>query len=386
MKIAVVTPLFPIRQEPFRGQPIYLTVRELAKVTDLHVFCPQAKYPPISFLQPKSYVYYPPDTSYQPDVPTTYLEYPALPLISRPLNGWACYRSVLPHIKRYQPDAILSYWLYPEGYASMLVGKELDIPVVVGARGSDLSANLDSVVRSKTQKTMSQVDGAVMVSEELRQRAISFGGNPETVRTVLNGCDTNIFHPQDRHLARRDLSLPEDSKIILFVGHLNAAKGVRELFTAVSQLKAQYPGIKLVMVGDGGIQQELPALASLLGIESNVYLAGKAKAPEISRWLAAADVFSLPSYAEGCPNVVIEALACGRPVVATTVGAIPDLVSEKTGLLVPPRDASALSVALDKVLRQEWNSEVIAGLWNRGWDQVARETLSLLESVSSKKH
>src|SRR5690606_24862964 len=138
--------------------------------------------------------------------------------------------------------------------------------------GSDLSANLDSVVREKTRKTLSQVDGAVMVSEELRQRAISFGAEDHTVQTILNGCDTRIFYPQDRSQARKDLSQPEKSKIILFVGHLNAAKGVRELFTAVSQLKAQYPDIKLVMVGDGGIQQELPALASSLGIESNVYL------------------------------------------------------------------------------------------------------------------
>lgn len=384
MRIAVVTPLFPIRQEPFRGQPIYLTVRELAKLADVHVFCPQAHYPNIPFLRPQSYVYYPLDASFQPtDVPTTYLEYNALPVISRPLNGWACYRALRPHLREFQPDIILSYWLYPEGHAAMLAAADLKVPVIVGARGSDLSVNLDAVVRRKTQETLQRVDGAVMVSEELRQRAISFGAKPQTVRTILNGCDTTIFYPQDRENTRLELSIAAGSKVIVFVGHLNAAKGVRELFHAVSQIRSDYPDLKLVMVGDGGIEQQLPDLAASLGISSLVHFAGKAKSTEISKWLAAADVFTLPSYAEGCPNVVIEALACGRPVVATTVGAIPDLVNEQTGILVPPRDAQALADALRKSLEASWNSEAIALQWQRGWDQVAKDTLDLITTVKN---
>jgi len=171
--------------------------------------------------------------------------------------------------------------------------------------------------------------------------------------------------------------------VILFVGHLNAAKGVRELFHAVSQIRDTLPGLKLVMVGDGGIQNELPGLAASLGIDSLVHFAGKAKAPEIARWLAAADVFTLPSYAEGCPNVVIEALACGRPVVATTVGAIPDLVQDSTGILIPPRDAASLAEALKRALNQSWDSSAIATKWQRGWDQVAHDTLDLLKYVQA---
>lgn len=385
MRIAVITPLFPIRQEPFRGQPIYLTIRELQKrVTDLHVFCPQAAYPAAKWLRPRSYVYYPPDPNFSPpDVAATYLDYRALPAVTRPINGYLSYRSLRAKVRKWKPDLILSYWLYPDGLAATLVAHELGIPVIVGARGSDLSKNLDRATKFMTERTLRSVDGALMVSEELRQRAISFGIAPDRVCTILNGCDTTIFHPADRSAARSALGVPADAELLLFVGHLNVGKGMRELMTATANLTGAHPQLQVVLIGDGGIQAELPGLAASLGIEKHIRFAGRAAAPQIAQWLTAADIFVLPTYAEGCPNVVIEALACGRPVVSTTVGAIPDLVDSSTGILVPPRDAAALTGAIQQALAANWDARAISSRWNRSWGQVAVETLEFCESMAS---
>jgi glycosyltransferase involved in cell wall biosynthesis len=94
----------------------------------------------------------------------------------------------------------------------------------------------------------------------------------------------------------------------------------------------------------------------------------------VASWLAAANIFCLPSYAEGCPNAVIEALACGRPVVATNVGGIPELVDSESGILVAPQDSQALADAFHQALSRRWDEPAISQRAQRGWDQVAEET------------
>jgi teichuronic acid biosynthesis glycosyltransferase TuaC len=100
--------------------------------------------------------------------------------------------------------------------------------------------------------------------------------------------------------------------------------------------------------------------------------------------MAAADVVTLPSYMEGCPNVVLEALACGRPVVATNVGGIPEIMSDACGRLVPPRDSAALAHALASVLDTTWDAAAISAHWSRSWSTVAAELRDVLESVAHR--
>jgi teichuronic acid biosynthesis glycosyltransferase TuaC len=100
--------------------------------------------------------------------------------------------------------------------------------------------------------------------------------------------------------------------------------------------------------------------------------------------MAAADVVTLPSYMEGCPNVVLEALACGRPVVATNVGGIPEIMTDACGRLVPPRDSAALAHALASVLDTSWDAAAISAHWSRSWNTVAAELRDVLESVASR--
>jgi glycosyltransferase involved in cell wall biosynthesis len=101
--------------------------------------------------------------------------------------------------------------------------------------------------------------------------------------------------------------------------------------------------------------------------------------------MAATDVVTLPSYMEGCPNVILEALACGRPVVATNVGGIPEIMSEECGRLVPPRDPAELAHALASVLDRTWDAAAISAHWSRSWDNVAAELLEIFESLVSAR-
>ena len=130
---------------------------------------------------------------------------------------------------------------------------------------------------------------------------------------------------------------------------------------------------------------QLPALVRERGLGERVLLPGGMEPLQVARWISAADLLTLPSWSEGYPNVVVEALACGTPVVATDVGGTREILREGRGLLVPPRDADALRGALAEALRCDWNREAIAASMARGWDDVAAETLGVCEEVVARR-
>jgi glycosyltransferase involved in cell wall biosynthesis len=373
MRIAVVTPLFPISTEPYRGQPIYLTVKALAAMAEVEAFYVAPRYP--SFLLPRSYQYKIADPTWQPGgVRTTYLTYPSVPVLGRITNPAAGCAAVLDRLRRFRPDVILSYWLYPEGLAAVMAGRKLGVPVIVGSRGSDLLRIADGVTRRGTARALRQAAAAIVVSGELRREAISLGAPADRVHLVVNGCDRSVFHQGDRAAARAALGVDPSARLVLYVGHLLASKGLTELASAWSAVRAAVPHAALALIGEGAMR---PTLAASPGIN----LLGPRPAREIAQWLAACDVFTLPSHSEGCPNVVIEALACGRPVVGTTVGAIPDLLDETSGLLVAPRDSEALQKALIRALHSNWDPSAIAAAHARSWQDAAAETLRVCEVV-----
>ncbi len=375
-RLAVVTSYFPIRAQPHRGQSAYQTLRQMTSWMDIQVFCTQGAYP--SFLRPRNVSYVPADPTFSPpDVPAQYIEYPALPVVSRPFNGLVYARYVLPHLRRFQPDLILSYYVYPDGYAALSAGRRLGVPVILGAIGSDINRIPDSISAFLTRKALRGADFVLTVSEHLRQRAIRLGASPERSRTVRNGCDTSAFHLADRAEARAELSVDDEAEIVVFVGWIAHTKGLRELIEAVIRLRPAHPRLNLFCIGEGPLQGELEARAAEAGASDRIQFLGRRSSTEVARWLAAANIFCLPSYAEGCPNSVVEALNCGRAVVATNVGGIPELVDNDSGILIEPRDPSALADALNDALSRRWDETGISQKSRRGWDRVAKETFEI---------
>lgn len=379
MRLLIVTSQFPIAGEPNRGRPIHQTVRELSKLADVRVLSPVARYP--RWARPRSYLFRASDPAHTlPDCDVRYVEYPALPLLTRPFNGWLCARTLHAPLREFAPDVVLSYWLYPDAFGAMHAARRAGLPLVVGARGSDLRVR-DAVSRRLTRPVLHAAGRILVVSEDLgRVAARDYDADPARIRAIPNGCDATIFHPRDRNEARAALGIDADAELVVYVGRLVPEKGLRELLDAMATLAPQRPKLQLALVGEGPMRAELDAKVAA-DSTLRVHLPGAQGPHEVARWMAASDLVTLPSYSEGHPNVLVEALACGRPVVATPVGGIPEVVDADCGLLVAARDPIALAAGLRDALERQWDDGALSRRFSRGWDAVAADTLRACEEA-----
>ncbi len=384
LRVAVITDYFPTSVQPWAGHSAYQTLLELASECTVEVFYPESLYP--AFLTPKSRTYTSLDRSYTvPGIHTHYVPYRALPIISRPLNGWLAARAIKNKVKAFQPDVILSYIVYPDGFAAVRVGKKLGVPTVLTAIGSDLNRIPDLLVRKLTQYALRHTDGVITVSHDLLRTARFLGVRKDHSTAILNGCDTSRFRPRDRIAARESVGIPQDQEAVVYVGRLDVRKGLIELIEAVALLRLTRPKLHLYIVGEGSDRPKLNEAAIRSEVETHVTFVPSCTTDGVALWMAASDLVTLPSYKEGCPNVVLEALAAGRPVVATNVGGIPELMDEKSGRLVPPHDAKTLAKALDEVLDTRWDAYELAHRHERSWRDVSDDVLTVLNDVIAER-
>lgn len=380
MRLLIVTSQFPIAGEPNRGRPVYQTIRELSRLATVRVVSPVASYP--RWAQPRSYLFRTSDDTHTVEgCDVQYVRYPALPALTRPFNGGSCARALHAPLKAFAPDLVLSYWLYPDAYGAMQAARKAGLPLVAGARGSDLRVR-DAISRGLTRPVVRAAQRLLVVSEDLGRVAVeNYGAEPARIRTIPNGCDASLFHPADRDAARAQLGIAAtDAEVVTYVGRLVAEKGLRELLEAYRTLSVVRPRLRLVLVGEGPMREEIAS--RLAGDPSlQVTLAGAQPPAEVARWMAASNLVTLPSYSEGHPNVLVEALACGRPVVATPVGGIPEVVDADSGILVPARDAAALAAGLAQALDRRWDEAALARKFSRNWRQVAEDTLEACEQA-----
>ena len=380
MRVAVVTQYFPTSAAPWAGHSAYQTLKRLALRCELKVFYPEAVYP--TKLKPKTGSK-PIDRKWQPDgVAVEYVPYPVLPVVSRPLNGAMIYRRMLRRVRAYMPDVILNYVVYPDGYAAVRIGEALDIPVVLTAIGSDLNRMPDPLCARLTRSALRRAAFTITVSPDLLRTARLLGADPARSAALVNGCDTSVFFPRDRAEARASLGVPQDAEVVLYAGRLDVRKGLHELMDALAVLRSRRPALLCYLLGDGPDKPVLEQQIARHAFGDVVTFVPAAPTETVARWMAACDLFTLPSYKEGCPNVVLEALASGRPVVATDVGGIPELMDDRSGQLVPAQDAVTLEQALDATLARTWNAEEIAGRHHRSWENVSDDLFKVLLWVS----
>jgi glycosyltransferase involved in cell wall biosynthesis len=384
LRIAVVTAHFPSLARPTDGRSVYQRLRVLSTKADVQVFFPNATFP--SMLKSRSRDSANPNALGIPlDVKVSYYDYPALPLISRPFNGSMAARVLLPHVRRFAPDLILSYFLYPDAYAALRIGKALSVPVVAGGVGSDVHSIGDPFSAMHTRTVLREADFLVTVSEDLRKRAVAMGAAPEKTRTIVNGCDVSVFHVRDRAEARLKLHIDLLSEAVVYIGRMDKRKGLRELVEAAASLHAEHPALHVYLIGDGPDRPLVETAIQASNAASYIHIVPGCSFDDVAIWMAAADLVTLPSYNEGCPNVVLEALACGRPVVATDVGGIPEIMGDACGCLVPPRQPADLARALESVLDKTWDAEAISSYRNRSWGAGAAELLEIFKLLVSNR-
>jgi glycosyltransferase involved in cell wall biosynthesis len=295
--------------------------------------------------------------------------------------------SIAPVLRRYRGavDVVLGSWAYPDGFAAVVAGELLGVPSVVKVHGSDVNvvAKVPGA-RRMAGWALPRASRVVAVSRALGDEVVALGVDRARVAIVMNGVDAALFQPRDRAAARAALDLPADGPLAVYVGNLKPIKGVVDLAIAFGQLLATRPTARLAIVGGG---PERAAVEAALGpARERVVLAGPRPLDEIPRWMAAADVLVLPSWNEGTPNVVLEALACGRRVLATAVGGVPDLLTEPAlGVLVPPRDPTALAAALATALDAPGDPAAIAALGSRGgWAASAAALHDVLRAATEE--
>lgn len=383
-RVAIVTPILPIPQDPTRGRFIHETASALARIATVKVFLQQAAYPAaLSRHQPTDLV--------EGDLTLNGLDvcartYPALPLISRAMNGWACGLSLKKQLQAFSPDIVIGYWVYPEGAGALWAARQLGIPIVIGALGTDIHMR-SGLNAWLTRRTLQAADAIITVSQAMTRYTHSTYGVPqERITTIVNGFNTQVFYPRPRAAARQKAGLAEQDRLILYVGRLIEAKGLRELLHAFEGLCATEAhngtsATRLALIGEGAMKAELQSMIAAAKLEGRVTLLGGRSPAEVADWMSAADVMTLPSWSEGYPNVLVESLACGCPVVATRVGGIPEIVTERNGLMVTARQVAALQTGLQQALGTTWDRDAIARASTRTWDDVASETMSVCQRI-----
>jgi glycosyltransferase involved in cell wall biosynthesis len=272
--------------------------------------------------------------------------------------------SIAPALARYRGkvDVVLGSWAYPDGFAAVIAARLLGVPAVVKLHGSDINliAKLPGP-RAMTAWALPRAARVVAVSKPLAEEAIALGVARERVAIVMNGVDGELFRPRDRAAARAELGLGA-GPLVAYIGNLKPEKGVLELAAAWTIASRHVPDATLAIVGGGPLRGELEARAP-----ATMKLVGPQPLERVPVWMAAADIVVLPSHVEGTPNVVLEALASGRRVVASAVGGVPDLITSPIlGTLVPPKDPEALADALVQALRTPYDPAEVARLGARG--------------------
>ena len=176
----------------------------------------------------------------------------------------------------------------------------------------------------------------------------------EKLHYFKNPLDLINFQPVPRAECARKLKLDGGSRYLLYVGRLVEPKGIRHLVRIMPEILMAEPSCKLLIAGWGPMEAELRGLVEVLHLEREISIVPFVANNDLKYYYSLADVVVLPSYSEGTPNVLMEAIACGATCVATDVGGIPDLLGDGVGIMVPPRDEGALLAAILKVLRGEF--------------------------------
>jgi len=302
------------------------------------------------------------------------------PKIGRRFYSVFMFISIMLHsglwIKRKQPDIMLASWAFPDAVATKWLSQIYKAKFFFKVHGSDI--NEFAKIKSRASQIKSAAEkasGIISVSQALKQEMLNLGIVPEKINVIYNG----VNHDKFSSLPPLNEKLPSNN-YILYVGNLKKDKGIFELLYGFAQIHESFPSYNLTYAGPGSLKDELLLQATQLGIVNKVKLLGPVNHNELPSLIQQANLLALPSYNEGVPNVILEAMACGIPVVATSVGGIPEVVDEDIcGVIIEPRSNEAVAQGLTKVLNKTWSSNKIKQHSLRfSWEKNKTQLIKLL--------
>ncbi len=274
--------------------------------------------------------------------------YPLLPKIGMSSAPLALFAAALPLLRRQiregrDFDLIDAHYFYPDGVAAMLLGRALGRPVVITARGTDLIVIPNyAVPRRWVRWAARHAAGLITVSSGLKDRLVALGTAAERVHMLRNGVDLALFRPPaDRTGARQALGLTRPT--LLAVGHLI----VRKQHCLMIEALAEVPGVDLLIVGEGPERRAIETLARQRRVDDRVRLLGQLPQERLPEIFGAADLLLIPSTHEGWPNVLLESMACGTPVVASGFDGVADIVAApEAGRILADAEPGTLAAAI----------------------------------------
>lgn len=294
----------------------------------------------------------------------------------------------LPLVKRlikegFEFDLIDAHYYYPDGVAAGFLAKWLGKPFVVTARGSDVNLiSRYAFPRRLMEKSAKASSASIGVSKALVDQMARLGFPTEKLMVFRNGVDIDRFVPENKLVSRNRLGLKgaPDRKILLSVGNLVELKGHNIAIQALAELDTSF---QLLIVGTGPEGQNLQDLVNQLGLADRVLFAGRIENTELKWWYSAADVLVLCSSREGWPNVLLEAMACGTPVVATRVGGVQEIVANPVaGRLMDQRSPEALVDALRALLSTFPDAQGVRRYARSfDWEQTTAAQMTLFKEV-----
>jgi teichuronic acid biosynthesis glycosyltransferase TuaC len=384
MRILAFSSCFPSARDPVRGVFVLRRLCALARLADLEVVHPVGWFP-----------------GYQPhvlrtDSPRERIEgltvyrqrFFYFPRFLKRFDGRFYARGIKRWVRAYcetnRLDLLDAHFEWPDGVGVSYLARELGLPYTVTLRGTINPRYQVACFRGRLSDALRHAAAVISVSKAMAEIAVELGADSSRVHVIPNGVDADRFNIVPQAEARRRLGLPRDVRLLVSVASLNHEKGHEDVIEALTRLPLQ---VRLAIIGssvDGGAYMlKLKRLAAACGLSERLIFAGQQSPETVANYFNAADVSVLASHREGCPNVVLESLACGTPIVATAVGAVPDLVEQgKNGLIVPIKNPKALSEALAASLATSWSREVLRqSVASRSWDKVAAEVMSVFKSV-----
>lgn len=394
MKVLVFTTLYPSAVEPNKGTFLgSRTVRLAARPgLEVRVAAPVPYFPawpPIAKWHRYARV---PAEEWRDGVHVLHPRYPVTPKVGMRFYGRALELAVRPSLRRLRRafpfDVLEAHYLYPDGWAATRIGRRLGVPVVLWARGTDAHSYPEiPAIRRAIRQALRGATRVAAVSSDLARRVEALEPSSRPVAVIPNGVDTSRFLPRDREEARRRLGIAQPGPILLVVGRLTAVKAHGLLLEALASLVGDgtvaREGVRLLVVGEGELRGALERQAGSLGIRECVRFTGEVDQKDLPDWYAAADLHCLPSLREGWPNVLMEAMACGVPSVASRVGGAPEILDgADLGCLVESGSAAAFADGVRAALARDWDRSGIAGrARDRSWERTAEKVEALLRAA-----
>lgn len=387
MKILSFSYCFPNRENPNWGVFVYQRLASVARRESLRVVSPVPWFPLVTRRpeRPRS------EGELWEDVRVDRPGFFYFPGVLKRLDGRLYARGVRGWLwgvcREWKPDVLDAHFVWPDGVAVGIMARELGIPYTITLRGKLYECLPFASRRRQCAEALIRASAVISVSSRLAEEAFKWGVPAERMAVIPNGVDPARFHPRDKLACRSELGLPGKGRLLVTVAHLGHRKGHHEVTRALSGLPED---VRLMIVGgpaQGGNAEHLLKVASEAGVAHRLILPGAQPYERVPLYFGAADASVLASYREGCPNAVLESLACGRPVVASDVGSVPDILKvPECGRIVPAREIEPLRSALETVLSQSWDAEaVVLASGVRSWDQVAGEVQGVLSRAINKK-